>query len=255
MRTGNLKPEERIIVALDVDTIKKAFLLVHQLNGQVGYFKIGLQFIYSMIASLISPVSINEAVYNLSELRKLFTALSDQDFWDTKLADIPNTIEGASLALSGMGVKMFNIHASMGKEAIRRAVESKGHSQVFGVTVLTSLDKDECKSIFGGNPGSKVLQFSDTLLDEGVDGIICSPQEAQLLRSRERYDGLVTATPGVRPEWAQKGDQKRIMTPAEAIRAGADLLVIGRPIREPPKEIGSPADAARMIAEEIASVC
>ena len=159
-------------------------------------------------------------------------------------------MKGASVAISRMGVRMFNVHASAGKEAILQAVANKRNSLVLGVTVLTSIDGDECVSIFGEEPRDKVIEFATMLVDAEADGVICSPQELEALKV---FDPgvLLRVTPGVRPKWAAIGDQKRVMTPGEAIKAGADYLVIGRPITKPPPEIGGPVEAAKKIAEEI----
>lgn len=249
-----LEPKERIIFALDVSEPERAIFLVRELKPLVGCFKIGLEFISAMLASLVSVGDNKIAEANLLNVRELFSLLDGNIFWDGKFDDIPNTIGGASKQVSRMGVKMFNLHASAGLEAIAKAVENKGESLVLGVTVLTSIGEKECKLIFGAEPNTKVITFAEMLKDKRADGIICSPQELELLRADSRFDGLLTVSPGVRPKWVQKGDQKRVMTPADAVKAGADYLVIGRPIRQSPEEIGTPADAARKIAEEIASV-
>ncbi len=249
-----MKPEDRIIVALDVDTPTKAISLVRDLAPYVGCFKIGLGFINAMLASVIIPQVESIAVISLRRIRELFGLLKGNILWDGKFDDIPNTVGGASVPINNIGVKMFNVHASAGKEAIARAVAEKGRSLVLGVTVLTSIDRDMCNSIFGKDPGEKVLQFADWLVEAGADGIICSPQELKVLADAGISRKLMRVTPGIRPKWAQKGDQKRVMTPAQAVKAGADYLVIGRPIRQPPEEIGSPVDAAKRIAKEIANV-
>jgi len=149
---------------------------------------------------------------------------------------------------------MFNVHASAGIEAMMSAVANKGQALVLAVTVLTSLEENNANLIFGGPSKARVLQFARDAKLAGCDGIICSPQELELLGKQKELGGLLKITPGVRPEWASAGDQKRIMTPAEAIKAGATALVIGRPITKPPTEIGSPVDAAKRIAEEISAV-
>jgi orotidine-5'-phosphate decarboxylase len=151
-----------------------------------------------------------------------------------------------------MGVDMFNVHASCGVEAMKAAVANKGMSKVLAVTVLTSLSDEECISVFGKASQQKVLEFANMAKDAGVDGLICSPKEVPLLRSRPELKDLLLVTPGVRPEWAAAGDQKRVMTPGEAIKAGSDYLVIGRPITKPPEnKFSSPVEAAIAIAEEI----
>ena len=249
-----MEPKDRIIVALDVDTPEKALSLVRDLAPHVGCFKIGLEFITAMLASLITAQSDEEAGSIFRVIRELFRLLDGNVLWDGKFADIPNTVGGASAQIDRMHLKMFNVHASAGPEAIAKAVAGKGKSLVLGVTVLTSIDGDMCRSIFGKDPGEKVLQFADWLVDAGADGIICSSKELDVLAGAGVSRDLLRVTPGIRPQWAVKGDQKRVMTPADAIKAGANYLVIGRPIREPPKEIGSPVDAAKKIAEEIASV-
>lgn len=246
-----MEAKDRIILPLDVDNISKATVLVRGLREHVGFFKIGLEFIYSMLASIITP-PLEEAYLNLGSIRDLFILTDKHNFLDGKLADIPNTVGGASVAISRMGVTMFNVHASSGKEAVAKAVANKGNSLVLGVTVLTSIGSEECVSIFGDKPGPKVLQFAKMLAELKADGIICSPQELELLGQQQELKELLKVTPGVRPLWAATGDQKRVMTPAEAIKAGASYVVIGRPITQPPAEIGSPVEAAKKVAEEIA---
>lgn len=251
-----MEAKDRIIVALDVDAPEKAISLVRDLAPHIGCFKIGLQFINAMLASIITPERTTEACENLRKIRELFGLLNGNILWDGKFDDIPNTVGGASQEVVRIGVKMFNVHVSAGKEAVAQAVANKKDSLVLGVTVLTSIGggkEGECVSIFGDEPNNKVLQFARILGEVGADGIICSPQELESLSGSSAFDGLLKATPGVRPQWAVKGDQKRVMTPADAINAGADYLVIGRPIRQPPEEIGTPVDAAKKIAEEIAS--
>jgi orotidine-5'-phosphate decarboxylase len=148
---------------------------------------------------------------------------------------------------------MFNVHASCGIEAMMAAVKNKGQSQVLAVTVLTSLEENNAHLIFGSPSKAKVIQFARDAMLAGIDGIICSPQELELLGKQKELAGLRKVTPGVRPEWASVGDQKRIITPGDAILAGATELVIGRPITKPPSEVGAPVDAAKRIAEEIAA--
>ncbi|MCX6718442.1 MAG: orotidine-5'-phosphate decarboxylase [Candidatus Staskawiczbacteria bacterium] len=247
-----MDPKDRIILPLDVSSAQEAQKLVDKLTGHVGMFKIGLELIYSIMASLLVEENA-DAIGALRFFRNLMKSISGaHEFLDTKLADIPNTVGKASLAVSSMGVKFFNVHASAGLKAIEAAVANRGLSQVLGVTVLTSIGEEECRdSIFGDVPGKKVLYFAKMLKKAGASGIICSPQELVLLRENHELDDLLIVTPGVRPEWASTDDQKRVMTPGEAIKAGADYLVIGRPITKPPESVGSPVDAAKRIADEI----
>lgn len=247
----DLQPKDRIVLPLDVSSIQEANDLVNLLSSHVGCFKIGLEFIYSTLADLVL-LKEEEAIANLCALRDLMKAIGAQAFWDGKFDDIPNTVKGASIAVSRMGVRMFNVHASAGMASIKAAVENRGNSEVLGVTVLTSIDKEECISCFGEEPDKKVLRFAVKLMEAGAQGIISSPKELKFLRGSSEFKSLKTMTPGVRPAWASVGDQKRVMTPGEAIIAGADYLVIGRPITRPPAEVGTPVQAAIKIVEEVA---
>lgn len=234
-----MEVKDRIIVALDVDSLDKARALVESLAPRVGCFKVGLE-----LLTAVGAPKVVEFVHSLG----------GQVFYDGKFDDIPNTIGGATKAIAGLNVKMFNVHASAGIEAMMSAVANKGQSLVLAVTVLTSLEENNANLIFGGPSKARVLQFARDAKLAGCDGIICSPQELELLGKQKELAGLLKITPGVRPLWAAAGDQKRIMTPSEAIKAGATALVIGRPITKPPTEVGSPVDAVQKIAEEIAAV-
>lgn len=242
---------KRIIVALDVNSVDKAIDLVEQLSPHVGYFKIGLELIYSILATLLTARGEKEAIETLRKTRKLINLIKDQAFLDTKLDDIPNTVAGATKAIARMGLKIFNVHSSAGREAVIQAVFHRGESLVLGVTVLTSHSEESCISTFGDKPGPKVLQFARMLLEAGANGIICSPQELKLLAKYPEFEKLKKVVPGVRSEWALKKDQKRVMTPEEAIRDGADFIVVGRPITQASPEIGGPVGAAKKIAEEV----
>jgi orotidine-5'-phosphate decarboxylase len=234
-----MEAKDRIIVALDVSTLEEVRRLVEELAPYVGCFKIGLE-----LLTAVGAPKVVEFVH----------ALGGQIFYDGKFDDIPNTVGGAAKAVAGLNVRMFSIHASAGIEAMVAAVANKGQSLVLAVTVLTSLEENNAHLIFGLPSKATVLQLARDAKLAGCDGIICSPQELRVLGEQRELDSLLKVTPGVRPVWATAGDQKRVMRPAEAIAAGADYLVIGRPITRPPGGIGTPVDAARKIAEEIASV-
>jgi orotidine-5'-phosphate decarboxylase len=229
---------DKLLFALDVDALAKATPFIEALSPYVGCFKIGLE--------LMNAVGTPQAVQHV--LRH-----GGQVFADCKLNDIPNTVRGASRVISAMGVKYFNVHASAGVEAIKAAAEEKGTAKLLVVTVLTSLDDAASQGIFGKTAKDKVLDFAKEALDSGADGLICSSQELELLGPIPEFKNLLKVTPGIRPTWAQSDDQKRTMTPKEAIQAGATHLVIGRPISNPPRGIGSPIDAAKAILEEISS--
>lgn len=258
---SDMKPHERIILSLDVSNIDAAINLVEQLAPHVGVFKIGFEAIYStMVGFLLAPT--NEAVAYLWKVRRLAEIITARKaFFDVKLNDIPNTVGKAVNAITRLRPKMLNMHASAGKKAIAAAVVNKGNSLLFGVTVLTSIDEDECISIFGAEPNTKVFNFAEMLLDEGADGVICAPKEGLFLRGFSNFKKLIIACPNVRPEWtATKEERERVkddqnverqMTPGEAVKAGIDMLVIGRPITNPPAEIGGSVEAAKKIAQEI----
>ncbi|QWR78901.1 orotidine-5'-phosphate decarboxylase [Candidatus Magnetomonas plexicatena] len=231
--------KDRIIVALDVDSLEQAKALVESLAPHVGCFKVGLE-----LLTAIGAPQVLEFVHSLG----------GQVFYDGKFADIPNTVGAAAKAVAGLQVKMFTVHASSGVEAMMSAVANRGTSLVLAVTVLTSLDESNAHLIFGAPTKSKVLQLARDAKLAGCDGIICSPQELELIGSQKELSGLMKITPGIRPKWAAVGDQKRIMTPSEAIKAGATALVIGRPITKPPAVVGSPINAVKRIAEEISAV-
>lgn len=229
-------PKDKIIFALDVDALPKATPFIEGLSPYVGCFKIGLELMHS--------VGTPQAVQHVHRH-------GGQVFVDCKLNDIPNTVMGASRAISGLGVKFFNVHASSGLEAIRAAVAEKGQAKLLVVTVLTSLDDNSSLNIFGRAAREKVLDFAKLAVDAGADGLICSSQELEFLGPVPEFKDLLKVTPGIRPSWASSDDQKRILTPKEAIQAGATHLVIGRPISNPPRGIGSPIDAAKAILQEI----
>lgn len=239
--------KEKIIVALDVDNLKAAEKLIREVGPFVGGFKVGLELLTACGAPNV-----------VASLNKLGTRL----FFDGKFKDIPNTVASASREVTKLGVWMFNVHAMGGRKmmeasvtALRKAVTEYGMPRpiVLAVTILTSFDVAGLKEI-----GVKVSNDDDlkeqvvrlALLAKasGLDGVVASPKEISLIRKACGPDFKIV-TPGVRPSWATANDQKRVMTPLEAINEGADYLVVGRPITKPPPEIGSPAEAVRRLME------
>lgn len=229
--------KDHIIVALDVASLDEAKRYVEMLSPYVGYFKIGLE--------LMNAVGTPTIV-------KVLHDLGGKIFFDGKFNDIPNTVGAASKVVSLLQVAMFNVHAASGISAIRAAVENKGKSLVLVVTILTSLDDTESQHIFGKDTKTKIFQFASDALKAGADGLICSPKDLLHLKQYPELSPLLKITPGVRPAWAVTQDQKRTLTPFEAIKAGASALVIGRPIMHPPKEIKNSIEAAKQIGDEIA---
>lgn len=222
----------KIIVALDVATNEEALRLVTELSPDAGFFKIGLQ-----VYTAVGP-----------GLARAIPCLGPKVFLDLKLHDIPNTVAKAVEAAGELGVKMLTIHLSGGSEMIRAAVKARPDDMlILGVTVLTSSTNETLGET--GIPdtiNNHVLRLARLGVSAGVDGLVASPREARALRT-EFGDKIKIVTPGVRPGWSEPGDQRRFMTPREAIDAGADYLVIGRPITAHPK----PREAMARILTEL----
>lgn len=234
--------KEKIIIPLDVDTAEKAVELVEVLKDDVGAFKVGLELV-------------NHAGLGIFDMIK--AAGADKIFYDCKYHDIPNTVAGASRAAAGFGVWLFNVHCSGGfammkaaKDAALEAAEKKGLTPplVIGVTILTSIDQAALNSELriAGTVADQVVSLAKLAKEAGLDGVVASPHEIELIRAA-CGPGFLIITPGVRPTGGEIGDQKRVMTPAEAVSRGADYLVIGRPIIK----AENPKAAAQAIAAEI----
>jgi len=225
-----------VFCAIDRPDLNGALALGKSLAGSVGGLKIGLEFITAN-----GPAGIRQVV-----------DLGLPVFLDVKFHDIPNTVRGAVRAVGGLGVTMLTLHLAGGPAMLKAAVEAAREiggrrPLLMGVSVLTSMDDDDLKAV--GVPdtaGEQVLRLAGLAKASGLDGMICSPREISPLK--ERFgDSLKLVVPGIRPKGSAAGDQKRTLTPAEAIEAGADYLVIGRPITE----AGDPKAAALMIEAEI----
>jgi orotidine-5'-phosphate decarboxylase len=234
-------PADRLIVALDTPDVDAALALAASLQGAVGMVKVGLEL---FAAAGPDPV------------RRL-RAQGHRVFLDLKLHDIPNTVGAAARVAGGLGVSLLTVHAAGGPDMVAAAVagaregaEAEGVAPpvILGVTVLTSLDDAALSGIGLAGPASDaVLRLGRLAVEAGAGGLVCSPAEARSLRDALGPEVLLV-TPGVRPAGSARGDQARVATPAEAVAAGADYLVIGRPIRSAP----DPVAAARAIAGEIA---
>jgi len=245
-------PNDRIIVALDGLDVFQALDLVDLLGDHVGGFKLGLEFQQKMLTSVATESPL-EMMRVCEAYRKLIQRLAGKLMWDGKFHDIPNTMAGAMEALKQLRPTFVTVHASAGLDGVRKAVTCTSVSHIIGVTVLTSLSKEDCHEIYGDSPNEKVLYFADILLRAQASGIVCSPQELSTLKEQQKLKKLIRIVPGVRPTWASTNDQNRVATPFVAITQGADFLVIGRPITQPPTVIGSPIEAAERIADEILS--
>jgi orotidine-5'-phosphate decarboxylase len=209
------KAAEKIIVALDVATKAEAVALVEELREQISIFKIGLQ-----LYTAEGP-----------EVVRAVLATGAKVFLDLKLHDIPNTVARAVESAAQLGVQMLTIHLSGGPEMIRAAAEArKNNLSILGVTVLTSATEETLREIgISDKIDNQVLRLAKLGVECGIDGLIASPREVKMLR--QEFGGEIKiVTPGVRPNWAEAGDQKRAVTPREALDVGADYVVIGRPI-------------------------
>ncbi len=227
--------------ALDTSDLETALALARQLRGAVGGLKLGLEF---FVAN--GPQGI----------RQVTQAGGLPLFLDLKFHDIPNTVAGAVRAAVGLEPAFLTLHTSGGAAMMQAAVEaaqseasrlSLARPRLLGVTVLTSLSDPDVLAIGQKTPVlEQVLRLAALAQKAGLDGVVCSPHEIAAVRAQSGADFTIMV-PGIRPATAQLGDQKRVMTPAQARAAGADYLVVGRPITQ----AGDPAAAARRIAEEL----
>jgi orotidine-5'-phosphate decarboxylase len=232
-------PAGRIIIALDVDRREKALALVGELR-EARVFKVGME-----LFTAEGPVL-------LADLR----TMAKSPFLDLKFHDIPNTVGEAVRMAVRHGAFMMTLHTSGGGEMMARAAaagaEEAGKLSIpkpflLGVTVLTSMKGAELQEIgMAADVRAQVQRLAGLALKAGLDGVVCSPQEIEIVR-KEAGPGFFIVTPGIRPSWAATNDQKRIMTPTEALEKGANYLVIGRPVTAAP----SPREAFLKIVEEI----
>lgn len=234
--------KEKIIVALDVETAGEARAIVAELRGQVGAFKIGLQLFSAAGASFVRELA--EAGVKI--------------FLDLKFHDIPNTVAKASIEAARIGVWMFNLHASGGGKMMRRTVsearefcgkENLTVPKIIAVTVLTSSSQETLSEIgVVGNLDEQVVKLAKLASECGLDGVVASPREIESIRKNVRAANFLIVTPGIRPNFATNDDQRRVTTPGEAVAAGSDFLVIGRPILKAEDK----TSAIAKILEEIA---
>lgn len=233
--------KNKLIVALDVENAQKARELFHALKGVVGMFKIG-----SQLFTAAGPALVREIV-----------AAGERVFLDLKFHDIPNTVAAAGVEATRLGVSIFNVHAAGGQEMMRCTAEtvaecadSEGLARplIIAVTILTSVNEAVLADV-GYQAETSELVPRLALLAEasGLDGVVASPREVGMIRSVVKKQDFVIVTPGVRPAGSALFDQKRVTTPREAIIAGADFIVVGRPIIDAP----DPARAARQIIGEM----
>lgn len=230
-----------LVVALDVDSPAQALALVEQLRGLVGMFKIGKQLFTAAGPDIVRRV----------------VGLGERVFLDLKFHDIPNTVARAGIEAARLGVSIFNVHALGGSLMLRTTAETvsewaarEGRERpvILGVTVLTSHTQDSLRELGIERPlAEQVVHLANLCERAGLDGVVASPQEIAPIRAAVHNPSFAILTPGVRPAGAALNDQARVMTPGEAIHAGATWLVVGRPIIAAQE----PAQAAQKIVEEI----
>jgi orotidine-5'-phosphate decarboxylase len=230
-------PKRRIVFALDYPNLEQARAGAERVHGEVGVLKVGLE------------LFVKEGPLALAIARSMGLDL----FADLKLCDIPETVDRAIGSVASSGAKLVTVHASGGAAMLHRAVE-RAHREssdltVLAVTALTSLDQHDLASQgISGTVADHVLRLARLAWDAGVRGFVCSPAEVAQMRRTLGAEAILV-TPGVRPAGTDTHDQKRVATPGQAIRDGADYIVVGRPIRD----AADPAAAARAIAVEIDS--
>lgn len=227
---------DRLCVALDGSDRDWIVATARELGPHVGWLKLGLEAFTAFGPSLVEEM-----------------ASSGRVFLDVKLHDIPNTVRRAAANCAATGAAMFNVHAAGGRAMLAAAVEGarEGAAEnpplVIAVTVLTSLDGPALSELgLPADPETLVVRWARLARDAGLNGVVASALEASAIRETCGDDFLIV-TPGIRPSWSATGDQKRIMTPAEAVAAGADVLVIGRPVTG----ASDPREAAGRILDEL----
>lgn len=231
---------EKVIFALDIDRVSEVDRWAELLAGHVGMFKIGKQ-----LFTAGGPATVERV-----------RARGIDVFLDLKYHDIPNTVAMAGIEATRLGAKLFNVHALGGydmmaktAEEVRKTAKSQG-TKILAVTILTSSTEQTLRDVgIDRSVSEMVVRLAMLAKKAGIDGVVASPQEVGIIREACGSDFLVV-TPGVRPAAAAVDDQKRIMTPGEAVAAGADYLVIGRPISAAP----DPVVACQAIIDEIAEV-
>jgi orotidine-5'-phosphate decarboxylase len=226
-----------LIVALDFPNAGAAFELVDRLDSQCVWFKVGLELFVATGPSLIQPL----------------IERGCSIFLDLKFNDIPNTVAGAVRSAAALGVKMMTVHANGGPAmlaAAQAALEGVTNPpQLLAVTVLTSMDQSQVAAVgVERTPAAQVELLARMGLSAGINGFVCSPQEVATLRAIAGPEAVLVI-PGIRPAGGEVGDQKRVATPADALRQGASYLVVGRPITQ----AADPAAAAKAILAEMVS--
>ncbi len=237
-----MEAKDRIILALDVDSKDKAIGLVEDLKKHIGVFKVGMQ-----LFNITGPGIV-----------KQINSMGGRVFVDLKFHDIPNTVAAAGRVMTGLDCYMFNVHAAGGREMMSTLVAEiekeavnlgAGVPLTLAVTVLTSISQEQLERdmfVSGLKVEELVVRWALMAKESGMSGVVCSPREISAIR-KTCGPNFVIVTPGIRPAWSEKNDQKRITTPRQALDMGADYMVIGRPITK----AQNPREAAERIIEEL----
>ncbi|MFL6254167.1 MAG: orotidine-5'-phosphate decarboxylase [Pyrinomonadaceae bacterium] len=239
---GAVNAKEKLIVALDVESADEAVRLFGELRGEAGMFKVG-----SQLFTAAGP-----------DLVRRLVADGARIFLDLKFHDIPNTVAGAAREAVRLGVALFNVHAAGGSEMLLRAAEATAEEaarlgikkpSLIAVTVLTSMDAEALTEtgIATGSVKEHVRRLAQLADASGLDGVVASPHEIVPVRESVERTGFLVVTPGVHPSATAYADQKRVMSPGDAVRHGADFVVVGRAILNS----SDPASAARAVVEEM----
>lgn len=236
-----MSAKEKLIVALDVDNSNRALELFEELRDSIGVFKIGMQ-----LFTAAGP-----------EIVRRIVARGGRVFLDLKYHDIPNTVAMAAVEATRLGVFLLNVHASGGREMLKRTADAVAETaqrenlvkpKVLGVTVLTSVDADTLHQLgIDEEPGALVGRLASLSSECGLDGVVASAQEIKVVRQSVRRSDFLIVTPGMRGQADAAHDQKRVTSVGDAIRAGADYVVVGRPV----VAADDRRRAARQIVDEI----
>ena len=230
----NLDYSKKIIVSVESDDIDQARKLISEFAQYSEYVKFGLVLLQKYTPETLCNLA-NEFGLNV--------------FLDVKLHDIENTVTNAYLNIVNSGAKMINLHASAGAQTIKNVSKHKGSTKLIAVGILTNIDDNECNFIYGDTVLNTQSRLLNMAVENGADGIVCSGSDLKYLNKFDWFDKVIKIVPGIRPDFSSNNDQKRIMTPFEALKNGADYLVIGRPITAN-KDL-SPKEAYIRIVEQI----
>lgn len=231
-----MKPEERIWVALDYSTSPEAQPILDELDQKVKIWKVGKKLAKGNWAGTISYVHGNTG-------RGVFA--------DAKIKNTVDEVASEMHEITRAKPDYISVFADGGIEMMKAALKYRRQARVLGVTVLTSMTPYDTLHLYHTDPINAAVRAAQLAVRAGLDAVICSPQDIEAIKTNEETSGLFVVTPGIRPMWAPLNDQVRVLTPRQAINAGADALIIGRPIINPPPQFGTPVEAFDAIVQEV----